>query len=116
MIERGDKMETGYIGNKSVWTKEDQKKIDEKYFKVIRITDRYCEIMSLNTKHCWIICKSLLDNKRPIILYHKHSLGHAYYHKHWEAFTISQAVGSIKNHDKYVLESMNQKEELYYCS
>ncbi len=61
-----------YIEYNPVWTKKDQTKIDQKYFKVMKITDTYCEVMSLNTKHCWIIRKSLSE-KETIILYHKHS-------------------------------------------
>lgn len=98
-------MEEKHIENNSVWTKKDQKQIDKKYFKVIRITNRYCEIMSLNTKHCWIIYKSILGNE-PIVLYHKHSFRHPYYHKQRKVFTISQAIKSIKSHDRYVIESI----------
>lgn len=95
-------MKQSYIENKLVWTKKDQRQIEEQYFKVIKITDRYCEIMSLNTEHCWIIYKSIL-NSGTIVLYHKHSLRHPYYHKHWEASSVVQIISSIKNHDKYVL-------------
>lgn len=95
-----------YIGYKPVWTKKDQTKIDQKYFKVIRITDTYCEVMSLNTKHCWIIHKSL-SKQGTIILYHKHTQEHPYYHKHWKTTSIDKAVDSIKGRDNYVLKCVS---------
>ena len=96
-------MMEGYVGYKTVWLKEDQTKIDPKYFKVIRITDTYCEAMSLNTKHCWIIHKGS-SGKRTIILYHKHSQEQPYYHKHWETTSVDKDVDSIRGHDNYVLK------------
>ncbi len=79
--------------------------ISQEYFELIRITDKYCEFQSKNTKHYWILLiQELEQKKRPIHIYHKHSLKQPYYHKHWEAYNIKQAIKSIKNHDKYVLK------------
>lgn len=75
------------------------------YFSIIRIEDKYIEIKSLNTKHQWIVFKKSIDSDRPVTLYHKHTADTKYYHKHWEAWTVKQAVESIKSHDRYVIEN-----------
>lgn len=96
-------MRKEYDMNKLKWLQTDQDYVKKEYFIILKIADTYCEVMSRNTKHCWIISKSLLEN-RPVILYHKHSKRYAYYHKQWEAFDVEQAVKSIMRHDAYVLK------------
>lgn len=47
---------------------------------------------------------------KPIDLYHKHTKTTQYYHKHWQTFSVKSAVNSIKKHDDFVL---NRLDNLY---
>lgn len=82
-------------------------KINKQYFNMLRVADDYIEIMSKNTKHCWIIykTKSFIDSK-PIIIYHKHYKQVPYYHRHGVAYNDLQAIEKIMSHDEYVLSGM----------
>mgnify|MGYP006976467083 CR=1 FL=1 len=86
-----------------MFTNTEKSFIDKAYFKVIRETEGFIEVISKNTKHCWIIQKRLNKGKRKIYLYHKHSDKVEYYHQHNKTFTVRQAVEDIKGHDEYVL-------------
>jgi len=90
-----------------VFTNTEKKLIDKKYFKIVRDTEGFVEVISKNTKHCWIIQKRLSQGKRRIYLYHKHSIKDEYYHQHNKTFTVRQAIDDIKGHDGYVLGYVN---------
>lgn len=85
-----------------MFTLKEKKLLREPYFTLIRETDNFIEVISENTKHCWIVFKNT-NSKHPITLYHKHSEKHEYYHRHYDTYTVALAVVSIKSHDKYVL-------------
>lgn len=85
-----------------MFTNTEKSLIDEKYFKIIRETDGFIEVISKNTRHCWIIQKRHNQGKRKIYLYHKHSSHDAYYHQHNRTFTVGQAIYDIKGHHDYV--------------
>ena len=87
-----------------MFTKREKKLIREGDFTIIRETDRYIEVLSNSTKHCWIICKNPNGTGKPIIIYHKHSRTTEYYHRHWKTWSVVKAVESIKQHDRYVLD------------
>lgn len=90
--------------NHCLWREKELKCIDPKIFYLIRITDRYCEFQSKSTKHYWILLKQPFNvENAPICIYHKH-LKHLFYHRHWKAYNMKQAIESIKGHDKYVME------------
>lgn len=81
--------------------------IDLYYFKIIRETENYFEIMSKNTKHCWLIQrKASKDNS--LLLYHKHSINIPYYHKQNEVNSVMHAFRLIWRHDDYVLGKKNE--------
>lgn len=87
-----------------MFTLKEKTQIKNGYFIVVRITHDYYELQSSNTKHCWIIKKSCNRCKdRSIIIYHKHTLGNSYYHRHGNAYTVQHAIKIIKSHDNYVL-------------
>lgn len=74
------------------------------YFLVLREEERFIEIQSKNTRHCWIIQKrSSLTNHKPVILYHKHHLSDPYYHKQYATLTVKHAIQILKEHDAYIL-------------
>ena len=77
-----------------MFTKKEKGLIDKAHFKVIRETEGFVEVISKNTKHCWIN--------------HKHSDKDEYYHQqHNRTFTVGQAIHDIKDHDRYVLRHVN---------
>lgn len=86
--------------------------IDKGYFKVLRypVEYNYIEIQSKNTKDSWIIQrKDPFVSEYPIVLYHKHP-GQQYYHKHWQCYSVSQCIKSIKSHDEYsILRKWNER-------
>ena len=86
-----------------LFTNAEKRLIEKNYFIILRETEDYIEIKSKNTKHLWIIQKHSFVDDKKIYLYHKHSEKNKYYHKHWQCYTVRQCVGSIKNHDKYVI-------------
>ena len=52
--------------------------------------------------------EALLDypvsyDRHPVRIYHKHTKGTAYYHKHGHDSTVSSAVRQIKSHDVWQL-------------
>lgn len=81
------------------------KKVDLNYFFINRILqdENLMEIQSRNTGDYWIIKKdSLIGEKFPIVLYHKH-LKQKYYHRHWQCYTVNQCINSIYAHDDYYI-------------
>ncbi len=86
-----------------MFTNTEKSLIDKKYFKIVRETEGFIEVISKNTKHCWIIQKRLNKGKRKIYLYHKHCEKAEYYHQHNRTFTVRQAIDEIKGYDGYVL-------------
>ncbi len=76
------------------------------YFEILRRTDDYIEIMSKNTRHCWIIHKHKFNDNMKVYLYHKHKQKQPYYHRHWQTYSVKRAVESIISHDNYVISRM----------
>lgn len=88
-----------------MFTKKEKGLVGERYFTIIRETERYIEFLSNNTKHCWIICKSLDGTDKPVVIYYKHSWKTEYYHRHWKTRNVAKAVESIKQHDRYAMST-----------
>ncbi len=78
---------------------KDIKLLSDSYFRIIRITEAFIELQSVNTSHCWIIKK----HEGYMLLFHKHSKRDCYYHKHKTIYSIKAAISEIKSHDSYVL-------------
>ena len=85
-----------------MFTARERTLLTSPYFRLIRQTDDFFEIQSRCTKHCWIVQKLSYD-RYPVRIYHKHTKGTAYYHKHGHANTVSSAVRQIKSHDVWQL-------------
>lgn len=88
-----------------MFTKREMQLFGGGYFTIIRVEEKYIEVISRSTKHQWIVFKKSMDSDKPVTLYHKHTATIKYYHKHWETWTVKQAVESIKSHDSYVIEN-----------
>lgn len=89
------------------FTRKEEALIRTPYFEVIRETEQFIEVMSLNTNHCWNIFKHTFESGKHITLYHKHKLSDPYYHEHRNCRTVAAAVEEIMSHDEYVLNKRN---------
>ena len=86
-----------------MFSRNEKSILSDNYFLIVREEEKFIEIMSKNTGHCWIIYKKSGVAGKPIDLYHKHTKATQYYHKHWQTFSVKSAVNSIKKHDDFVL-------------
>ena len=84
-----------------MFSKEELRSLDTKYFVVI-VADEYdVTVMSRNTGR--YIHNSEYLGKGSCVIFHKHKASHPY-HQHGRADTLRQAVRSIQGHDKWVIE------------
>jgi hypothetical protein len=83
-----------------VFSTEDLKVLDPKYFSIIAVADYDVTIMSRNTGHIWYIHNPEYPGEGTCIIFHKHKASHPY-RQHGRANTLRQAVRSIKGHDKW---------------
>lgn len=90
-----------------MFSTSEKRQLEDEYFIIIRKEERYIEVKSKNTGHCWMIFKKIYDPNLPVVLYHKHSSTDAWYHEHKKARTVKDAVKSIKLHDDYVVKHPN---------
>lgn len=85
-----------------MFTNEDLKCLDPKYFSIIT-TDAYdVTIMSRNTGHYWYLHNPEYPEQGTVIIFHSHRAeksGRVRYHLHGRANTLRQAVRSIRGHD-----------------
>ena len=80
-----------------MFTAKERTLLTSPYFRLIRQTDDFFEVQS-----SWIVQKLSYD-RYPVRIYHKHTKGTAYYHRHGHASTVSSAVRQIKSHDVWQL-------------
>lgn len=86
-----------------MFSAEDLKVLDPKYFSIITVSDYDVTIMSRNTGHIWYIHNREYPGEGTCIIFHKHKASYPY-HQHGRANTLRQAVRGIKAHDKFQLE------------
>lgn len=82
---------------------ENLSKLDMHYFNVIVANDRDVTIQSKNTGHYWYLHCTEYPNEGSCVIFHKHEYKHPY-HLHGRSHTLSQAIKSIKGHDKWQLK------------
>lgn len=83
-----------------MFSNDELKRLDPKYFQIINVNEYDVTIMSRNTGHYWYLHNSEYPEKGTVIIFHKHRAGHPYHH-HGRANTLRQAVRSIQGHDKW---------------
>ena len=83
-----------------MFSKEELKSLDRKYFAVIAADEYDVTVMSRNTGHYWYIHNSEYPGKGSCVIFHKHKALHPY-HQHGRADTLRQAVRSIQGHDRW---------------
>ena len=86
-----------------MFSAEDLKVLDPKYFSNITVSDYDVTIMSRNTGHIWYIHNPEYLGEGTCIIFHKHRTSHPY-HQHGRTNTLRQAVKSIKAHDRWQLK------------
>ena len=94
-----------------MFSTEDLKVLDPKYFSIIALDDYDVTIMSRNTGHTSYIHNPEYPGEGTCIIFHKHKVSHPY-HQHGRANTLRQAVRSIKGHDKW---QMNGRKQVGSC-
>ena len=85
-----------------MFSKEDLRSLDKKYFAVIIVDEYDVTVMSRNTGHYWYIHNPEYLGKGICVIFHKHRASHPY-HQHGRADTLRQAVRSIQGHDRWVI-------------
>ena len=83
-----------------MFNSDDLKCLDPAYFNIIAVDDYDVTIMSRNTGHYWYIHNCEWPDVGSVVVFHKHRYQHPYY-QHNRANTLSQAVRSIKRHDRW---------------
>ena len=94
-----------------MFTRKEKNMLFDSYFEVIRETEQFIEVRSVNTGHCWSVFKNIYNAPRKITLYHKHKESDRYFHQHRVCRTVVDAVSEIKSHDEYVLEEKTKQKE-----
>ena len=56
------------------FTRKEEKLLHDPYFRVIRETDTFTELESVNTGHCWNVFKNTIERGMKVVLYHKHKV------------------------------------------
>ena len=93
-----------------MFSKEDLRSLDTKYFAVIIVDEYDVTVMSRNTGHYWYIHNPEYPGKGSCIIFHKHKASHPY-HQHGRADTLRQAVRRIKGHDEWQLNGKKDYKE-----
>lgn len=60
------------------FTKREMKLLYDSYFEVIREMEKYIEVKSVNTEHCWNVFKHIFESGRHVTLYHKQPYYNSY--------------------------------------
>lgn len=82
-----------------MFSTEDLKVLDPKYFFIIIVDDYNVTIMSRNTGHIWYIHNPVYPGEETCIIFHKHKVSHPY-HRHGRATTLRKVIRINKEHDK----------------
>ena len=94
-----------------MFTRKEKNMLFDPYFEMIRETEQFIEVRSVNTGHCWSVFKNIYNAPRKITLYHKHKESDRYFHQHRACRTVTEAVSQIKAHDAYVMEQVKLTEK-----
>ena len=70
-----------------MFSAEDLKVLEPKYFSIITVSDYDVTIMSRNTGHIWYIHNPEYPGEGTCIIFHKHKASHPY-HQHGRANTL----------------------------
>ena len=85
-----------------MFTEEELKAIDGKYFAIIMANEYDVTLMSKNTRHVWYLHNVELPDRQMVITFHKHHASDPY-HSHSRCGTLKKAIKDIKAHDEFQL-------------
>ena len=95
-----------------MFSNEDLKCLDPKYFSIIT-TDAYdVTIMSRNTGYYWYLHNPEYPEQGTVIIFHSYHAdrsGRVRYHLHGRANTLRQAVRSIRGHDRWQMNGRKRR-------
>ena len=83
-----------------LFSAEDLKCLNPRYFNIISVDDYDVTVMSRNTGHYCHLHNPEYPGEDLVVIFHKHKFSHPY-HQHGRANTLRQAVRGIKSHDKW---------------
>lgn len=83
-----------------MFTEEELRKIDPKYFNIILRDGLDVTIQSRNTGHWWYLHCTGVEGENALIIFHRHRGSHPY-HQHGKAGSLRQAIKGIQRHDKW---------------
>lgn len=92
-----------------MFTTEDLKWLDKKYFNIIAVDECDLTIMSKNTGHYWYLHN---PETGVLVLFHRHS-GNDPYHYQRRENTVHTAVRYIRKHDQFQLNGRKWKKGGY---
>lgn len=92
-------------------SKKEKSLLYDTYFEVIRETQQFIEVKSVNTGHCWSVFKNEYDRTHQITLYHKAQDSAANFQEFRLCRNVTEAVEMIKAHDEEVLERLKKRAE-----
>ena len=88
-----------------MFTAEDLKWLDKKYFAIIAVDDCDLTIMSKNTGHYWYLHN---PETGVLVLFHRHT-GRDPYHYQRRENTVHTAVQYIRKHDRFQMNGRKWK-------
>ncbi|MGN0416681.1 hypothetical protein [Anaerostipes faecalis] len=91
-----------------MFSAEDLKCFDPKYFCIIAVDDYDVTIISRNTGNYWYIHNPEYPGEGTVIIFHKYKASYPY-HQHGSANTLRQVVRGIKSHDKWQIGGRKSK-------
>lgn len=78
-----------------MFSAEDLKCLDPRYFNIISVDAYDVTVMSRNTGHCWYLHNPEYPGEGTVIILHKHKYSHPY-HQHGRTNTLRQAVRGLR--------------------
>jgi hypothetical protein len=95
-----------------MFTEFDEFLLNVGYFEVLNMEYDSVEIMSIDTKHYWIIKKFDKDGYPGLVLYHSHD-GRSYHvHFCYKDQEIAPAISEIMSHDRYQKKKLKLRNKI----
>ncbi len=83
-----------------MFTDEELKNIDSKYFNIIVLDGLDVTIQSRNTGHWWYLHSTGTEGRNAVVVFHKWQYRHPF-HRQCMASSLRQALKGIRDHDRF---------------
>lgn len=90
-----------------MFSQEELKSVDSRYFNIITVDDYDVTIQSRNTGHYWYLHSTDVPGDTACIIFHKQKYSHPY-HQHGRGNSLRQAIWSIQSHDRWQMNERNR--------